>query len=76
MEVPMHLRNAPVKAMKEKHGYHVGYQYPHNQKDAVVHADYFPMNYSGPRELYVPNDRGFEAEVRERLEAVKQVLRS
>jgi putative ATPase len=76
MEVPMHLRNAPVKAMKEKHGYHVGYQYPHKQKDAIVREDYFPINYAGPKNLYQPSDRGFEAEVRERLEAVKQVLRS
>ncbi len=52
LEVPMHLRNAPVKAMAEKHGYGKDYQYPHNFKDAKVDQDYFPIGYTGKRDLY------------------------
>lgn len=75
LEVPMHLRNAPAKAMK-KHGYGEGYQYPHHAEGAVVHEDYFPENFQGERDFYQPSDRGFEAEVRERLEAVRSKVRS
>lgn len=74
LEVPMHLRNAPVKAMAEKHGYHKGYQYPHNAKDAVVNEEYFPIGYKGQRNFYEPSERGFEAEVRERMEWVRSTL--
>ncbi len=53
LEVPMHLRNAPVKAMKEEHGYGKGYQYPHDFKDAKVDEDYFPIGWKGPRNFYI-----------------------
>lgn len=76
LEVPMHIRNPPVAAMKEKHGYGVGYKYPHLSKDAVVNEDYFPTGYRGERDFYKPSDRGFEAEVRERLSSVKEKVRS
>lgn len=75
LEVPYKIRNAPVAEMK-KHGYHVGYQYPHNAKEAVVSEDYFPIGYTGKKSFYEPSDRGFEAEVRERMEAAKKLLRS
>ncbi len=39
--IPMHLRNAPTKLMKEM-GYSKGYKYPHNFKDAKVAQDYLP----------------------------------
>lgn len=64
-EVPNHLRNAPVKGMAEQ-GYHEGYQYPHDFDGAVVQANYFPLGIA-PQSFYEPSDRGFEAEVRERL---------
>ncbi len=75
LEVPLHLRNAPVKAMAEKHGYHVGYQYPHNEKGAVVAADYFPPLWKGSKVFYKPTDRGFECEVAERLKKVREILK-
>ncbi len=74
LEVPYTLRNAPVKAMKTEHGYHVGYQYPHNAKGGVVSEDYFPILYKGERGFYEPSDRGFEAEVRERMQKAKEVM--
>ncbi len=73
LEVPYHLRNAPVKAMKD-HGYHVGYQYAHNAESGVVEEDYFPIGLA-PADLYQPTDRGFEAEVTERLKANRNTIR-
>ncbi len=52
LEVPMHLRNAPVKAMKEQHGYGKGYLYPHDHKEEAKNVDYFPIGYNGERGLY------------------------
>ncbi len=72
LEVPYHLRNAPAKAMKG-HGYGVGYQYPHDHAGGVVKGDYFPIGYKGDRGFYEPTDRGFETEIRERIEKAKAV---
>jgi putative ATPase len=74
LEVPMHLRNAPVKAMRDAHGYGKGYQYPHNSEGGVVSADYFPIGFTGEKSFYEPSDRGFEQEVRERMENAKKIL--
>lgn len=73
-EVPNHLRNAPVKGMKD-HGYHKGYEYPHNHPGAVVDAHYFPIGVPA-KDFYRPNERGFEAEIQERMERAKQKIRS
>ncbi len=74
LEVPYHIRNAPVKAMKD-HGYHVGYQYAHKGEDAVVKENYFPIGVA-PQTFYEPSERGFEVEVRERWERVKKIIRN
>ncbi len=74
LEVPNHLRNAPVKGMREQ-GYHEGYKYPHDYDGGIVQANYFPMGMT-PKNFYQPTDRGFEAEVRERLKNVRHLLRS
>ena len=72
LEVPNHLRNAPLKGMKDQ-GYGKGYRYPHDDPCGVVPGDYFPMGLPR-RDLYEPTDRGFEAGVRERLKAVRKVI--
>lgn len=72
LEIPKHLRNAPVKGMKEQ-GYGVGYNYPHNTEGGVVSSHYFPVGMER-KEFYSPTDRGFEAEVRERLARTRDVL--
>lgn len=72
VEVPNHLRNAPVKGMKEQ-GYSAGYEYPHNHPGAVVGANYFPVGVT-PQTIYEPSDRGFEAEVLDRLTRVRKML--
>ncbi len=73
LEVPYHVRNAPVKQMKQ-HGYHEGYQYAHNDPSGVVTENYFPIGHQ-PQSFYEPTDRGFEAEIKERWERTKQVVR-
>ncbi len=72
-EVPNHLRNAPLKGMKEQ-GYGSGYEYPHNAPNGVVTANYFPKGIP-PQTLYEPTDRGFEADVRERLQKARGIIR-
>ena len=71
-EVPLHLRNAPTKLMKSW-GNHEGYQYAHDAPDAVASQQYMPDELVG-REYYHPNDRGYEHEVGQRLEKIREVL--
>jgi len=64
--VPMHLRNAPTKLMKNL-GHGAGYQYAHDAEDAVVNQSHFPEGMKSPR-LYTPTDRGFESTLAKRLQ--------
>ena len=63
---PKHILNAPTKLMKEE-DYGSGYRYDHDEPDAFSGQDYFPEK-MGRRTFYEPPDRGFEREVRKRLE--------
>jgi putative ATPase len=63
--VPLHLRNAPTKLMKQL-DYGKGYQYAHDEPDAVANMDCLPENLKG-REFYKPTDFGFEKEITKRL---------
>ena len=63
--VPLHLRNASTKLMRQL-DYGKGYQYAHDQPDAVASMDCLPDNLKG-REFYKPTDYGFEKEIRKRL---------
>jgi putative ATPase len=63
---PKHILNAPTKLMKEI-GYGKGYEYDHEAKDTFSGQNYFPEEMK--REVfYAPNERGFEREVKKRLE--------
>ncbi|MDQ0510614.1 replication-associated recombination protein A [Ancylobacter amanitiformis] len=66
---PKHILNAPTKLMKEL-GYHAGYRYDHDYPDAYAGQQFFPDELAGDRraEFYVPNERGFERDVKKRLE--------
>jgi putative ATPase len=64
--VPWHLRNAPTPLMKEL-DYGKGYQYAHDAADAVTAMECLPPSLRGTR-YYEPTDRGFERDIRERLE--------
>ncbi len=66
---PKSILNAPTKLMKDL-GYHAGYRYDHDYPDAYAGQEFFPEELSGERrpELYQPNERGFEREVKKRLD--------
>jgi putative ATPase len=64
--VPMRLRNAPTRLMKEL-GYGAGYRYAHDEEGAFAAGErYFPDGMPAQR-FYDPTDRGVEARIRERL---------
>ena len=63
--VPLHLRNAPTKLMKQL-DYGKGYRYAHDEPDAVANMECLPENLKG-REFYRPTDFGFEKEIAKRL---------
>jgi len=65
LPVPLHIRNAPTKLMKEL-GYHKGYQYAHDRPDAVVTQTHLPEQLRG-REFYRPKESGYEKSICERL---------
>jgi putative ATPase len=63
---PKHILNAPTKLMKEE-GYGSGYEYDHDAPDAFSGQTYLPDALSGTR-FYDPPERGFEREIRKRLD--------
>lgn len=63
---PKHILNAPTKLMKDE-GYSEGYQYDHDAPDAFAAQDFFPDDL-GRRVYYDPPERGFERDIRKRLE--------
>ncbi|HHN73552.1 MAG TPA: replication-associated recombination protein A, partial [Thermopetrobacter sp.] len=63
---PKIILNAPTRLMREE-GYGAGYLYDHDQPDAFSGQDYFPPEL-GRRRFYDPPERGFEREIRRRLE--------
>jgi putative ATPase len=71
--VPLHLRNAPTKLMKQL-DYGKGYQYAHSDAEGVAAMDCLPESLAG-RKYYVPTDRGFEKEIKRRLEGWEEIKR-
>jgi putative ATPase len=63
--VPMHIRNAPTRLMKEL-GYHAGYRYAHDEPGAYAPQEYLPDALRGAN-FYQPGEFGFEKKVAERL---------
>lgn len=63
---PKHILNAPTKLMKGE-GYGTGYLYDHDQPEAFSGQDYFPEKI-GRQTFYDPPDRGFERDIRKRLD--------
>jgi putative ATPase len=64
--VPLHLRNAPTRLMKELN-YGKDYQYAHDDPNAVTDMSCLPPSQQG-RRYYRPVERGFEREIRKRME--------
>jgi putative ATPase len=63
---PKHILNSPTKLMKSE-GYGDGYQYDHDAPEGFSGQDYFPEAL-GRQTFYDPPDRGFEREIRKRLD--------
>ncbi|MFQ5840881.1 MAG: replication-associated recombination protein A [Thermodesulfobacteriota bacterium] len=66
LSVPLHLRNAPTKLMKEL-GYGKGYKYPHDFPGHYIEENYLPEDLKG-RIYYRPTSQGHEGEIRKRLD--------
>jgi putative ATPase len=69
--VPLHLRNAPTKLMKQL-DYGKDYQYAHDQPEAVADMTCLPPSLKD-RTYYEPKERGFEKEIKRRLEGWKRI---
>jgi putative ATPase len=64
--VPLHLRNAPTRLMKQM-GYASGYKHAHKEEDAITDMQCLPDSLAD-LSFYHPADRGFEQKLRERLD--------
>lgn len=67
-EIPLHIRNAPTKLMKEL-GYHKGYKYPHDFDRHFVKDQYLPDELKG-EVFYKPTEEGSEKALRDRLKGL------
>ncbi|HMR49632.1 MAG TPA: replication-associated recombination protein A [Arachnia sp.] len=71
--VPAHLRDAHYSGAK-KLGHGEGYKYPHDYPHGIVAQDYLPEDLRGAQ-YYQPTDHGAEAQVAERMAAIRRMLR-
>jgi len=67
LEVPKHLRDASYRGAQQ-FGHGEGYKYAHNYEGGFVEQQYLPEE----RRYYEPTDRGYEAEIRKRLEEMRR----
>ena len=63
---PKHAMNAPTKLMKAE-GYSLGYQYDHDTPEGFAGQSYFPDDLPR-RKFYEPVERGFERDIKKRLD--------
>ena len=70
LPVPLQIRNAPTKLMKDLN-YGKGYQYAHDTKDKITSMQTMPDQLLG-HHYYAPTTQGMEAQVKQRLEAIKR----
>lgn len=68
LPVPLHLRNAPTRLMKDL-GYHKDYKYAHTYEGNFVKDNYLPEELKGTR-FYDPGNNPKEEEIRKRLEGL------
>ncbi|MEY3244470.1 MAG: hypothetical protein RJB20_710 [Pseudomonadota bacterium] len=70
--VPLHLRNAPTKLMKDL-DYGKAYRYAHNEPEAyAAGVDYFPDGLTPPP-FYIPTPRGLEGKIMEKLAYLREL---
>ena len=71
-EVPLHLRNAPTKLMKQL-DYGKGYRYAHNEAEGYAAGEnYFPDDMPEVN-FYQPTDHGLEAKIAEKLARLREL---
>jgi putative ATPase len=71
-EVPLHLRNAPTKLMKDL-GYGHEYRYAHDEPNAYAAGEsYLPSGMQEPH-WYIPTDRGLEIQIREKMALLRDL---
>ncbi|MGP9801104.1 replication-associated recombination protein A [Rheinheimera sp. NSM] len=71
-EVPLHLRNAPIKLMQQL-GFGEGYRYAHDEQGAYAAGErYLPPELAG-QAFYQPVERGMEKQLAEKLRYLKQL---
>jgi len=73
-EVPIHLRNAPTRLMKEL-GYGKRYRYAHDEPEAYAAGEHYFPEEMGERRYYHPVDRGLEIKIREKLARLRELDR-
>jgi putative ATPase len=74
LEVPMHIRNAPTRLMKDL-GHGKGYRYAHDEEDAFAAGEtYFPDDME-EKIYYEPTDRGLEIKIGEKLARLRELNR-
>ena len=74
LEVPLHLRNAPTKLMKEL-GYGDGYRYAHDEPDAYAAGEHYFPDEMPERHYYQPVPRGLEIKIGEKLAHLRELDR-
>ncbi len=73
LEVPMHIRNAPTKLMREL-GYGEGYRYAHDETDAYAAGEvYLPEELQGVR-YYHPVERGLELKIKQHMDTLRNMM--
>ncbi|NPA94454.1 MAG: replication-associated recombination protein A [Thermodesulfobacteria bacterium] len=72
LPVPLHIRNAPTKLMKDL-GYGKGYKYAHNYQDAIADQEHMPSELRN-RIYYKPTTRGYEKVIKDRLDKWRRIL--
>ena len=70
LDVPMHIRNAPTKLMKQL-GYGKGYQYDHDAEGGIALDQTGFPDAMGERVYYEPTERGLEARFKDKLDALR-----
>ncbi len=69
--VPLHLRNAPTKLMKDL-GYSEGYRYAHDEADKVADMDCLPESLQN-RRYYLPTQEGREKKLAARIDEIRRI---
>jgi putative ATPase len=72
LEVPVHLRNAPTRLMKEL-GYGKAYRYPHDEPEAYAAGERYLPEAMAPVRYYRPVNRGLEIRIAEKLAHLREL---